>query len=105
MQKSLYLSFLLLAPCAYGLLQSGITVNNFTSNYSMEYFNYKEQEDAPRKLRITLRSHGLNKTELSANNTEAYYMGLALGSDDLINTTYVTCEYLFNATEPNIICK
>ncbi len=98
-------------PCAFvngAITQSQVTSNNFTSNYSMEYYNYIDDANAPRKLRITLRSNGVNTSSWSENNITGYYMGLALGSDDLRNTSMVTCDYIkSNNSESNstILCK
>lgn len=77
-----------------------MSTTNFTNTYSTEYYNHNhtpEQADQ-RKLRMTLRSSGVNTTDWQVNNITGYYMGIGIGKMDLNETDYVTCEYIYNST-------
>jgi hypothetical protein len=82
-----------------------ITLNNISShdNLTLDYYNYRENMDSPRKLRIILS--GTTNTSFYTNNTVGFMVGLGIGALDRNNASFAVCTFVnqtLNETIMNI---
>ncbi|CDW76148.1 UNKNOWN [Stylonychia lemnae] len=77
-------------------IKSRINFNNFTDQFSAEWYAYDKQDGSGAKLRVTLRIKNLSTKDWIIGNNDGVWLGIGLGNTVMRGTDVVMCTYRFS---------